>query len=166
MEKRTAHEAMINNKGKIQMNIELVKSKTLLKVEAHTLKVAKRAYEEIFNKKGEIKKRKDLVKSKSIALAESKALKLGKLVEEANKKIIPINTIPVFNKVIEVLYNNVEKVKEIDKAVIMKQNEEQKKRLNKRLKRKIKKRRRTKKLKEKEKKEQIDKIIKIRKRNI
>ena len=157
---------MINNKGKIQMNIELVKSKTLLKVEAHALKVAKRAYEEIFNKKGEIKKRKDLVKSKSIALAESKALKLWKLVEEANKKIIPINTIPVFNKVIEVLYNNVEKVKEIDKAVIMKQNEEQKKRLNKRWKRKIKKRRRTKKLKEKEKKEQIDKIIKICKRNI
>jgi len=85
------------------MNIELVKSKTLPKVKAHALKVAKRAHEEIINKKGEIKKRIDLVKSKSIASAESKALKLGKLAEEANKKIIPINTVPVFNKVKEVL---------------------------------------------------------------
>ena len=164
--KRAAHEAMINNKGKIQMNIELVKSKTLPKVKAHALKVAKRAHEEIINKKGEIKKRIDLVKSKSIASAESKALKLGKLAEEANKKIIPINTVPVFNKVKEVLNNTVDKVKEIAKAVIMKQNEEPKKEEIKDEKERLKKEEEQKKLKEKEKKEQIDKIIKIAKETV
>ena len=148
------------------MNIELVKTKTLLKVEAHALKVAKRAHEEIINKKGEIKKRIDLVKSKSIASAESKALKLGKLAEEANKKIIPINTVPVFNKVKEVLNNTVDKVKEVAKAVIMKQNEEPKKEEIKDEKERLKKEEEQKKLKEKEKKEQIDKIIKIAKETV
>ena len=164
--KRAAHEEIINKKDEIKKRIEIVKSKTIPKAEANALEIAKRAHEEMVNKKGEIQKKIEMVKSRAISSAKAKALKVGKLANEAkiksiNEQNISINTIPVFKKVKEVLNNTVDKVKEIAKAIVTKNNEYPKASEIEDEKEKLKKEQELKKLKEKEKKEQIDKIVKI-----
>ena len=157
--KRAAHEEIINKKDEIKKRIEIVKSKTIPKAKANALKIAKRAHEEMVNNKEAIQKRIEIVKSRAISSAKAKALKVGKLANEANIK--SINTIPVFKKVKEVLNNTVDKVKEIAKAIVKKNNEYPKISEIEDEKEKLKKEQELKKLKEKEKKEQIDKIVKI-----
>ena len=164
--KRAAHEEIINKKDEIKKRIEIVKSKTISKAEANALKIAKRAHEEMINKKEEIQKKIEMVKSRAIPSAKAKALKVGKLANEAkiksiNEQNISTNTIPVFTKVKEVLNNTVDKVKEIAKAIVKKNNEYPKASEIEDEKEKLKKEQELKKLKEKEKKEQIDKIVKI-----
>ena len=164
--KRAAHEEMINKKDEIKKRIEIVKSKTIPKAKANALKIAKRAHEEMVNNKEAIQKKIEIVKSRAISSAKAKALKVGKLANEANIKSIneqniSINTIPVFKKVKEVLNNTVDKVKEIAKAIVKKNNEYPKISEIEDEKEKLKKEQELKKLKEKEKKEQIDKIVKI-----
>ena len=109
-------------------------------------------YESIKN--FEINRRKEIAKCKNKAIVRFAELKCDKK-EKTNK----INSIPVFEKVNEVLNKAVEKVKEVAKEAIMKNKEkEQQKEENIDEKEKL--------LKEKEKKEQIEKIIKITKETV
>ena len=101
----------------------------------------------------EINRRKQIEKCKSKAIVRFAELKCEK--KEKNNKI---NTIPVFEKVNEVLSKAVEKVKEVAREAIIKGNEKEAKKEELDEKEKL--------LKEKEKKEKIDKIAKITKETV
>ena len=151
-------------KDKNSKSINSAKLRSIAKAKTFALKVGHRSLED--------KRKKAIAYAKYRAVAKAKCLAL-KVGERAEKDInnkeekSPINTIPVFKKVNEILSNTIDKVKEIAKDIIKnKKEEEPKKEEIQDEKEKLKKEEEAKKLKEKEKKEQIDKIVKITKETV
>ena len=145
-------------------SINSAKFRSIAKAKSFALKVGHRSLED---------KRKKAIayaKYKAVAKAKALALQVGQRAEKAMKneeEKSPINTVPVFKKVNEILSNTIGKVKEIAKDIIKnKKEEEPKKEEIQDEKEKLKKEEEAKKLKEKEKKEQIDKIMKITKETV
>ena len=151
-------------KDKNSKSINSAKFRSIAKAKSFALKVGHRSLED---------KRKKAIayaKYKAVAKAKALALQVGQRAEKAMKneeEKSPINTVPVFKKVNEILSNTIGKVKEIAKDIIKnKKDEEPKIEEIKDEKEKLKKEEEAKKLKEKEKKEQIDKIMKITKETV
>ena len=151
-------------KDKNSKSINSAKFRSIAKAKSFALKVGHRSLED---------KRKKAIayaKYKAVAKAKALALQVGQRAEKAMKneeEKSPINTVPVFKKVNEILSNTIGKVKEIAKDIIKnKKEEEPKKEEIQDEKEKLKKEEEAKKLKEKEKKEQIDKIMKITKETV